>query len=1149
MKLLDIEISGFKSFANSVRIPIDKDLIGFVGPNGCGKSNIVDAIKWVIGEQSPKEIRCEKSGDVIFNGSTLRAAQGMAEVTLRLSNEDRIIPLNYSEIEITRRLYKNGDSEYLLNRTPVRLKDINRFLSGTGLGESSYTLFKPSVIDDLLRSNSMLINDILCEASGIAKYKLDKRETLKKLALTRDAMKRGEDIIAEVSERLRVLKYQADKVRRYNKLKEDIENKEKLFFMSSYKSLREELHSIYAKIEECKNRELEKIKKLSDFEKIKKEYNEKIIKISDMREAVSQSINSINEQLNKIIGEKSTVLAELKNLQERSKGLLREKIELSEQIPKTEEKLSSVGQRTNETEKQIVNLEKEIKVLGKQTDDITKKIVYRSTELDIKKKEFEEKKSSLHDIENEMAVEKRTYQFDLDKLNDLKDELDSNIEESRKIKEQTPFLEDKLAEYLTKEKNLKEEVKKLKDKLVKTNSDIEKSKDELRETENSLGRMKSELGILKEMEENGEGIGEEALKFRNSGKPLLMDRVEVKQGYENLIENLLSNYKDTVLLNNKEEVADLLKKVVSDKKNGRINFVYKKVEKPNSDVGSVISDGKGYLPAFIEDTRIVNSIDNINFNSGMPQITKDGKVYFYRNFISVGGSGRVKFIGRKRQIEEIEKSVKEKEGRLDNLKKTINDLIENQENLLNRINEEDERAVKLSEEITGIEEKIRIENGKINLLNTEIEDIREEIAEYSVNVDDIKLKIKELENAVSVAREEIPVIDTYEEELREMRMKLDTLNKKTQERLLEKVRKDNEFENAKKLTEEIEEKIKSTKGKTAKIEERLKEFTVEIEEKKKSIEEYEKREKELRGNIEKFREAYGKYRNDIINFREEIEVKQKDIAVINKELETIRREIEEYKIKRESVSVKIDEIVIKLRNRYGMDAEKSDFETGEKILGVEEIERLKNRLAKMEPINLLALKEYNEVKERLEFLIKQKEDLVESEKSLLKTIEISDKRAIEDFEKNFDIVKENFNKIFIEVFGGGKSNIVIEDGQNPIESKITIYAQPPGKRIKTITMLSTGEQTLAAIALLFAIYETKPSPFCFMDEIDAPLDDANVERFLTLLKRLKNKSQILMITHNRRTMEICEYIYGVTMEEGISKVISINLQKEMEEWV
>ncbi|HFD04647.1 MAG TPA: hypothetical protein ENJ25_00705, partial [Firmicutes bacterium] len=398
---------------------------------------------------------------------------------------------------------------------------------------------------------------------------------MKKLALTRDAMKRGEDIIAEVSERLRVLKYQADKARRYNKLKEDIENKEKLFLISSYKSLREELGEIESKIELFGNREIDKIGELNDFDKVRKEWDEKIVKISDLREAVSQSIDSINEQLNIIIGEKSTIIAELKNFQGRSKGLLKEKKEQSEQIPKIEEELSSIRQKTNATEKQIIDLEKDIEVLKRQTDDVTKKIVDKSKELDLKKKELDEKKNNLRNIENELALENRTYQFDLDKLDTLKNELDSKIEESNKIKEQIPILEDRLADYLTKEKNLKEEVAKLKEELVKTNSAMEKNKDELRLTENSLGRMKSELAILKEMEENGEGIGEEALRFRNSGKPLLMDRVEVKQGYEDLIENLLSNYRDAVLLNNREEFVDLLKKIASDNGNGKINFIYK----------------------------------------------------------------------------------------------------------------------------------------------------------------------------------------------------------------------------------------------------------------------------------------------------------------------------------------------------------------------------------------------------------------------------------------------------------------------------------------------------------------------------------------------------------------------------------------------
>ncbi len=1149
MRLLDIEISGFKSFANSIRIPIDKDIIGFVGPNGCGKSNIVDAIKWVIGEQNPREIRCERSGDVIFNGSSLRAAQGMAEVTLRLSNEDKKIPLNYNEIEITRRLYKNGDSEYLLNRTPVRLKDINRLLSGTGLGESSYTLFKASVIDELLSPNSMLINNILSEASGIAKYKLDKRETLKKLKLTRDAMKRGDDIIAEVTERLKTLKYQSDKARRYNKLKDEIENKEKLYLIKAYKSGEEELSSIDRQIEEIKERENGKIQRYNEIEKNRRENDAKIVELSDLREAIIQSIDSINEELNNIAAEKSTVTAEMKNLKERSQILLQEKKRLIESIPESEDNIETIKRSITAIGNEIQALNEGLEGFDGNIEEITKEIANRSIELDVKRRELEKKRESLRKKENEFEVEKRTYQFNLDKVNDLKDELDSKIEESKRMKEDLPTIEDELAENLTKEEELKKIIKDLNEKMLKVNREIENKKEELQKAESKSAALESELRILKEMEENNEGIGKEALKYRKSGKSLLMDKVEGKKGYEDLIESLLANYKDYVLLNNRDELVELTKKIISNKNAGKVNFIYKYGKENRGNLREYIKEGAEYLPQFVANTIVLNSIDDIDFNAEVPQITKDGRVFYYKNLLSVNGENNVKFIGRKKRIEEIERNIDSIGKKTGELRESIDILLSEQENLIKIINEREGDASKLSESTAEIEEKIRDFKGRISLIDSEIEDIREEISEYSVSLDDTKIRLDELKNIITIEREEMPTIEDYEKELEDLKKRLEVINKERQNTEIEKIKKENELANKEKFLEELKTGISTTKERINGIEKNLQTFAAEIEEKNKKIEEYEGKEKELYDNIEKFRAEDREYKEKINHIREEIENKQNEISNINEELESVRSEIETLKIKRESVAIKTDEIRMRLKNRYGIDAEKSDYESEEKIPSDEEIEKMKNRLQRMEPINLLALKEYEEVKERYDFLIKQRDDLLESEKSLLKTIEISDKRAKEDFEKNFSTVRENFNKLFKELFGGGKSNIVIENADDPIESKIVIYAQPPGKRVKNITMLSTGEQTLAAIALLFSIYETKPSPFCFMDEIDAPLDDANVERFIGLLRRLKEHSQILMITHNRRTMEVCEYIYGVTMEEGVSKVVSINLEKEVEEWV
>jgi len=1145
MKLLDIEINGFKSFANTVKIPIDKDLIAFIGPNGCGKSNIADAIKWVLGEQNPREIRCERQSDVIFSGSELKAAQGLAEVTLRLSNEDKKIPLNYNEIEITRRLYKSGESEYLLNRTPVRLKDISKLLSGTGLGESSYSLFKASVIDELLKPNSTLINDLLSEASGIAKYKLDKKETIKKIQSTKDALKRVEDIIFEVSERLNNLKRQADRTKRYNNLKEKIEIKEKLYLIKKAKELKLEIDNTINGIDELTSKEKIALKDIESIEIKKKESNQQITDINTKRESIFKDLSNLNKKLNEITSNKSHAIATIENLEGNisSIGNIIEEIENS--VPKQKEYNKNIKLEIEKINKVLTKIDISINEKEEALKNIAKSVASMENALKEKDNNFRELQESIIEKGKELEGERRTYSFNEERIDALNEELASKINESDEIGEMIPEYEDKLADQLNIAEKLKGEISILNNKVVEISNEIETKKRKLQEDKEQVISLKKEFDILNEMEINNEGLGNGAIKFKKRGKKLLTESIEVKGGYEKAVEMTLSNIVDAIVVKDEKDLKDHVQTALNDNMSG-ICFVVRNIEKGG--IEQYIIKGKEFIPIYLKNTIIVKDINDIDISSDIPQVTKNGRIFYFRGVLNVGDKRNITLIGRKKHIEKLQNVIENKKKSIDSIEGTIKKLIENQDEIMRGVGGKEKKAKEYSEAITRIEEEIRHLQNSYEAINLIIDEIRTDKSEHKENIVAIGERITMLEKTLKVEKDELPDIQESRDQLRLERGKFDKLNENRQNLLIEKLKTEHSINIKIKELDNNKNKIQKMLNEKEEYSNQIQKLLEKIEEKKSKKEELIIDEGKVEDEIDGLRKRDLDMRNNIEKFNIMINDFDEKHKILDENRNSVKETLNNFRIEKETGGMKLANTENKLKNRYGIDPFRSDIETEEEIWSSDKIERMREKLLRMEPINLLALKEYDETEKRLNFLIEQKNDLLGSEESLLKTIKLSDKKAKEDFEKTFVLIKGNFNKFFTELFNGGKSDIIIENADDPVESMIVVYAQPPDKKIYKMQMLSTGEKTLTAIALLFAIYQTNPSPFCFMDEVDAPLDDVNIERFIILLSRIKENSQIMMITHNRRTMEICEYMYGVTMAEGISKIVSINLKKEMEEW-
>ncbi|RKX68678.1 hypothetical protein DRP43_05265, partial [candidate division TA06 bacterium] len=538
----------------------------------------------------------------------------------------------------------------------------------------------------------------------------------------------------------------------------------------------------------------------------------------------------------------------------------------------------------------------------------------------------------------------------------------------------------------------------------------------------------------------------------------------------------------------------------------------------------------------------------IDISSDIPQVTKNGRIFYFRGVLNVGDKRNITLIGRKKHIEKLQNVIENKKKSINSIEGIIKKLIENQDEIMRGIGGKEKRAKEYSEAITRIEEEIRHLQNSFEAINLIIDEIRTDKSEHKENIVAIGERITMLEKTLRVEKDELPDIQESRDQLRLERGKFDKLNENRQNLLIEKLKTEHSINIKIKELDNNKNKIQKMLNEKEEYSNQIQKLLEKIEEKKSKKEELIIDEGKVEDEVDGLRERDLDMRNNIEKFNIMINDFDEKHKILDENRNSVKETLNNFRIEKETGSMKLANTENKLKNRYGIAPFRSDIETEEEIWSSDKIERMREKLLKMEPINLLALKEYDETEKRLNFLIEQKNDLLSSEESLLKTIKLSDKKAKEDFEKTFVLIKGNFNKFFTELFNGGKSDIIIENADDPVESMIVVYAQPPKKKIYKMQMLSTGEKTLTAIALLFAIYQTNPSPFCFMDEVDAPLDDVNIERLIILLSRIKENSQIMMITHNRRTMEICEYMYGVTMAEGISKIVSINLKKEMEEW-
>ena len=1178
MQLSKLEIKGFKSFADKVVINFDEGITGIVGPNGCGKSNVVDSIRWVLGEQKTSALRSEKMENIIFNGTNQRSPQQMAEVSLTINNTKNILPTEYSQITITRRLYRSGESEYLLNGVTCRLKDITNLFLDTGVASNSYAIIELGMVDDLLNDRDNSRRMLFEEAAGISKFKKRKKETLKKLEDTDADLERVEDLLFEIEKNMKSLEKQAKQTETYYKVKEDYKEKSILLAKVVVSKQTEKSGVINKQVDAENDRKVKLSSAIAEHEAlIEKSKAELITK--------EKTLSTRQKTINEYVGNIRTYESEKQIKNERLRSLNDRVINLKDQID--QDKKSNERARFS-----VQSLEAERTSAQSIFNDITSKVEALKTEYEIQKAATYTLQGE-SDALRQVHRSKQEESFQLNKAVEIREiQVSSFKQEMERTATDTSQQSANLVEFEKKLVVLQEEIgqkttylEKLKheeDDVISRIASLEKTIDLIREemNENSrkLDARQNEYQLTKSLVENLEGFPE-AIKFLKKNvswtknAPLLSDILSTSEDYRVAIENYLEPYLNYYIVEHEAEAYEAIN-ILSDASKGKANFfildAFDKFQPgpiqmyPNAfPATQIIEFDQKYskLMAFIldkvyvyeGDTRTIQTEDDNTF------ITKSGKVTRRRFSLSGGSVGLFegKKIGRAKNLEKLDKEIKELSRKVDDIRNSLLDrqreLERLRNNTLKQQIEEAQNAIKVvNDDFISVRTKQEQFSSMLSNADLKREDILEKINSLLTELDDLKPKAQIAHHELEEQDEKLKRIS------QDLGIQSELLGQKSSAYNEQNIFFHQQENRVKSVDQEIRFKQESMDQSTLRIELNVEELKKNEDEIKLIIETtqtndevligmYAEKEEMEKGLSEAEKEYYSS-RGEIDQFEKDLREIQHQRQNIDTILMELQNQVNESKLQLNSVkerlsvefNLDLDAVLSQASADEAEDIAKADEE---KLR--EQVARFRERLDTMGPINPMAMEAYTEIKQRNDFIIAQKEDLIKAKESLFSTISEIEGVASATFMEAFNKIKEHFISVFRSLFNEGDDcDLKLVDPSKPLECEIDIIAKPKGKRPLTINQLSGGEKTLTATALLFSMYLLKPAPFCIFDEVDAPLDDANIDKFNTIIRSFSKDSQFVIVTHNKRTMTTTDVIYGITMvEKGISRVVPVDLRE------
>jgi len=1174
MRLQSLRIKGFKSFANETVINFDDNLIGVVGPNGSGKSNIVDSIRWVLGEQKSSELRLKKMSDVLFNGTKSRKPAGVSQVTLVFENTKNLIPIDFDTVSISRLLYRNGDSEYRLNNVTCRKKDITNLFLDSGIGSNSYAIIELAMVDTILQNKDHSRRKMFEQGAGISKYKVRKRETQLKLNSTQNDLERLEDIIFELENNLKSLERQAKRAEKFIQLKAEYKEKSIVFTRFQIKDLEEKFSKSKVKIEE-EEVTYAKIKsafltKESELEKFKTDNLQKEQSVSEKQKGLNQLFDTIR-------------------LEENKKNISEEKIQFNKNSQvNLENSLNFKNNRVASLEKEMHELQAELSGVKVSATEIAASFLAASnvyqeirgkyTQL---KEDFNKNKKQIWSLEEQKTNLEKQKAIEENKLDTHKNRLQllhkTSEEKAPYLKELREQLEktNAVLEQLTNEETAQGEKLEL---AVNSEKELRIQLDNFRSSvsaiDKNLERALSERDLLKNMIENLEGFPE-SIKFLNKkwekDAVLLTDVIDYNESYKICVEQYFEKYINHFVVNTTADGLDglnLLKKTQS----GKASFLVLNEIDGNTTgnlgspanttaLHSVIECKPIYRKMVEMLTKDVYIVEDNNLKSFSTEqlskytlISKDGSVIKSPGEIRGGSLGLFegKKLGRKKALEKLEakidtleKEKKEQENLLNETTKNLQTI--NIPGLRYELSEIKSKKYNYSNQKTKLDTEIKNQNESISGLNEDIADEKTAIdrssttlVEVADELEGLQQKFSDLSVAPEQSEEEIIEIEKELGEKSQIYNDLQIQDIK-QQGVVDKITTDLDY---------IQKQLSENKESIDQDKKRLVELKASIataeglvkNQEQLLVELYEQKSNEQKVLGEQEQEYYA-VRNQINEQEEEIRNLNRKQQQSQTRLNELKEDHHGYQLNMNSAAerMKIEfdlEIVDILKEKTENEDEIDFVELGEKL------NKVKNRLSNFGEVNPMAVTAYNEMKERLDVILVQREDIFKAKESLLETILEIETDAVEKFSEAFVKISENFKKVFRSLFSEDDDcDLILLDPENPLESDIEIVAKPKGKRPKSLAQLSGGEKTLTATALLFSLYLLKPAPFCIFDEVDAPLDDANVLKFTKLINTFKNESQFILITHNKASMAAVDVLYGVYMQEqGVSGISPVDFR-------
>jgi chromosome segregation protein len=1186
--LKKLEIHGFKSFADKTELLFEEGITAVVGPNGCGKTNVADSVRWVMGEQSAKGLRASEMTDVIFNGTDSRKPSSMGEVTLTLSNEDKTIPLGFSEISITRRIYRSGESEYLINKTLARLKDVKELFMGTGLGVGAYSVMAQGQMDQIVTSKPVERRAIFEEAAGITKYKARKTEALRKLDATEQNLIRISDIIAEIKRQISSLERQAKQAEKYREYKEELGKLQVQIHLDKSEKLKAKLKDLHHKMHQVKERLSDAQVETHKFEHEEKNQRAHLTEID-------QELATVREQAYK-------ASSEVEVTQGRMEGAKRHKNMLADQKQRNEQQVAEALTRIEQLkvwveERLHLVRSKENQKLEKEATkgELEGKLSALDGDLTDKNSHLESKNIAALELVTRAAQVKA----ELESLKSQDEETSRRVTELtaqvERLQRETAETEKRLSGIQAEKKGFQAEEGQLDESILQSQSalsqqetHIEEIGAALKQLNNSCSELRSRLSVLEELQNKltGYDSGVKVILQAKQTEPLMWqevlgvvaDLVTVEQARESAVETILGSQLQSLVV----QTRSMAQKVISYLKaegQGKVSLLVledlvrlekqdlpEKVLSEAGVEGSVLHYLK-YDPKIESAVRFLFEQDVFTRDWATAEqlsvlyprvrfVTKDGDRLGPLGSLKAGSivTG-VSLLGRHREMTELADKIKDVENQIQASETALADTKRQRKETEDRLLAAETRRHQLKIRLAETEKEISQLQETATRLNTE-KTVREKekgSVEDHWNAD--KSRIQELSGLLSQSEQAHSLTQEEIAEARRLLQELQTRREEVSKSLMQvgmelsaldevAARSREEAERYQKEQDQLTQSVSQKSEENKQLNEQEQQLSLDLTD----------LEKRVGGLSHTKQEADGKVQ-EILKKREaiaaETEERTEKVRHARTKFEDVQRNLHSFEVQEAQLNVEHRNIEEKLEVEYKVDLENPPVALDKDFDGdsaEKETIELRAKIERLGLVNMVAVEEYDELSQRYKFLTEQREDLLKAKDDLQKAINKINLTSKELFTSTFATVQENFKDVFQRLFEGGRAELILVDEGDVLESGIEIVARPPGKRLQSVSLLSGGEKALTAIALLFALFMVKPSPFCLLDEIDAPLDDVNVGRFTHLLKEFSKRTQFIMITHNKVSMETADVIYGVTMQEsGVSKIISTKFRENTPE--